>query len=88
MAWRRHDIEPPRIEPPEWYRVFDPAAWDEPDAQEQYMIDGCRRLGPWPPDLHLWHGERRWHQAKHAYRQEHPALAEGGEEEVVQEPLI
>lgn len=65
-----------RIEPPEWYRVFHPEAWDEPDAQEQAMIDGCPSMRPWPADVHRWHAERRWSTAKHAYRQQHPALAE------------
>ena len=72
--WRPADR--PRIEPPLWYRVFDLAAWDEPDAQEQAMIDGCLSMQPWPEELHRWHAERRWGQAKHAYRQDHPALAE------------
>jgi hypothetical protein len=65
-----------RIEPPLWYRVFDLAAWDEPDAQEQAMINGCPSMRPWPEDLHLIHAERRWHQAKYRYCQDHPALAE------------
>jgi hypothetical protein len=75
VAWRKPQ-EPPRIEPPLWYRVFDQAAWDEPDAQEQAMINGCPHMRPWPEDLHRWHSERRWHQAKYRYTQEHPALAE------------
>ena len=75
VAWRRRDLEPARIEGPEWYRVFHPEAWDEPDAQEQSMINGS--LGcPWPEELHRWHSERRWEQAKYRYRQAHPALAE------------
>ena len=74
---RRSRAGPPqRIEPPLWYRVFDLAAWDEPDAQEQAMIDGCPSFRPWPEELHRIHAERRWHQAKHAYCQDHPALAE------------
>jgi hypothetical protein len=76
VAWRRRDLEPARVEPPLWYRVYDPAAWDEPDAQERAMIDGCRSLMPWPDDLHQAHSERRWHEAKHRYRQAHPDLAE------------
>jgi hypothetical protein len=50
--------------------------WDEPDAQEQQMIDGCPGWRPWPEDLHQHHARRRWHEAQHRYRQEHPALAE------------
>jgi len=39
------------------------------------MIDG--NLGyPWPADLHEWHSQRRWNEAKHAYRKDHPELAE------------
>lgn len=58
-----------RIEPPEWYRNFHPEAWDEPDSQEQQMIDGCPSMRPWPDDVHRWHAERRWGQAQHKYRQ-------------------
>ena len=73
---RRSRAGPPqRIEPPLWYRVFDAAAWDEPDGQELRMMNG--HLGrEWPEELHRIHAERRWHQAKHAYCQDHPALAE------------
>jgi hypothetical protein len=49
-------------------------SWDEPDAQEQRMMDGSRGC-PWPEELHRWHSERRWHEAKHRYRQQNPALA-------------
>ena len=74
MARHRHQ-EPAHIEPPSWYRTFDPAAWDEPDGHELAMQAG--HLGmPWPDDLHRMHAERRWAQAKHQYRREHPALAE------------
>jgi hypothetical protein len=73
--WRRQD-EGQRIEPPEWYRVFHPEAWDEPDSQEQLMIAGCLSMQPWPADLHEWHSRRRWHQAQNAYLKDHPALAE------------
>jgi hypothetical protein len=76
MAWRRPVPPPPRIEPPTWYRTFDPQQWDVPDAHEQSMMDGCAMLGPWPDAMHRIHAERRWGQAKHAYRQQHPALAE------------
>jgi hypothetical protein len=75
MAWRKRR-EPVRIEPPEWYRVFDPAMWDEMDAQEQAMFRGCPSWRPWPDELHRIHAERRWAQAQHAYRQDHPDLAE------------
>ena len=74
MAWRKPS-EPAHIEPPGWYRTFDPAAWDEPDGQEQAMIDGWFRGHPWPAELHAVHAERRWGEAKYAYRREHPALA-------------
>ena len=73
MAWRR-PVEPARIEPPTWYRVYDPAAWDVPDGHEQAMIDG--NLGyEWRVELHEIHAQRRWQEAKYRYRQEHPALA-------------
>ena len=75
MAWRK-PVVPPRVEPPLWYRVYDPAMWDVPDAQEQAMIDGCRGyFDVWPVELHDHHARRRWAEAKYAYRQEHPALA-------------
>jgi len=83
MAWRRA-VDPPRIEPPLWYRVFDPAAWDEPDAQERRMLAGCEVLGAeWVAGRHREHAERRWHEAKYAYRREHPALATQEFEELV-----
>ena len=83
-SWLRR--EPPRIEPPAWYRDFDPAMWDEPDGHEQSMIDGCSgfrcwpdsplsRWPDWPQFLHDQHAERRWREAQHRYRQAHPALA-------------
>jgi len=70
--WRNR--ERGRIEPPGWYRTFDPAAWDEPDGQEWQMIAGCggAELGPW---LHEHHARRRWEAAKHAYRKDHPPFA-------------
>jgi hypothetical protein len=85
--WRAS--EPARIEPPEWYRNYHPEAWDVPDGQEQRMIDGCTH-GPspwpdapewpgapgWPQFLHEIHSRRRWQEARHRYRCEHPALAE------------
>jgi len=74
---RRKSRAPVHVEPPSWYRMFDPAAWDEPDGQEQAMISGWGPMNtPWPDRLHEIHAERRWNQAKHAYRGEHPALAE------------
>jgi hypothetical protein len=75
VAWRK-PVSPARIEPPEWYRTYHAEAWDEPDGQEQAMVDGCPSAWPWPDWLHDHHSRRRWHEAKHAYRQEHPALAE------------
>jgi hypothetical protein len=64
--------------------VFDPAAWDEPDDQEEQMLAGCAGLfGPeWVAGRHRWHAERRWHEAKYAYLQKHPALAEQEFEDV------
>ena len=74
---RRSRAGPPqRIEPPLWYRVFDLAAWDEMDAQEQAMFDGCPSFRPWPDYLHEIHARRRWGEAKYRYAQDHPALAE------------
>jgi hypothetical protein len=91
--WRE---APERFEPPEWYRVYHPEAWDEPDAQEQAMIDGCAGYKAWPdseesrwPDwpqwLHEHHARRRWGQAQHAYRQQHPAFAEQELEDLLAE---
>jgi hypothetical protein len=50
--------------------------WDEPDGQERRMIDGCPSMRPWPEDVHRWHAERRWGEAKHAYLAEHPEFAD------------
>jgi hypothetical protein len=50
--------------------------WDAPDAMEQRMIDGCPSMHPWPEELHSHHAWRRWQEAKHKYRQQHPTLAE------------
>jgi hypothetical protein len=55
--------------------VFDPVAWDEPDGQEQGMIDGCPSMRPWPDELHDAHARRRWYEAQYRYRQQNPALA-------------
>ena len=85
MAWRR-PLEPPHVEPPAWYRTFDPAAWDVPDGHEQGMIDGCggyrcwpdspdSRWRNWPQWLHEQHARRRWAEAQGGYRREHPLLA-------------
>jgi hypothetical protein len=67
---------PPRIEPPAWFRHFHPEDWDDPDAQEQTMINGSAGYGPWPPHLHEIHARRRWGEAKHRYLGDHPALLE------------
>jgi hypothetical protein len=83
--WQRRG--PGRIEPPEWYRNYHPEDYDEPDGHEQSMIDGSAGYRAWPdaepsrwPDwpqwLHEEHSRRRWQQAKHAYRQAHPAFWE------------
>ena len=75
MAWRK-PVDPPHIEAPEWYRNYHPESWEVPDGSEQAMISGWFPGEPWPPELHAAHSERRWQEAKHAYRREHPALAE------------
>lgn len=75
VAWRR-PVDPPHIEAPEWYRNYHPEFWDEPDGQEQAMMNGCVGSGVWSAELHESHAHRRWQEAKYAYRQEHPALAE------------
>jgi hypothetical protein len=73
---RHRWAEPARIEPPTWYRAYDPAAWDVPDEQERRMLAGCEVLGEeWVAGRHRMHAERRWQEAKHAYRRAHPALA-------------
>lgn len=82
MAWRK-PVEPAHIEAPEWYRNYHPEAWDEPDGQEQSMMDGCRGFGVWSPELHEINARRRWQEARYHYRQEHPALAEQEFEELV-----
>jgi hypothetical protein len=73
---RWHGRAAPRVEPPEWYRVYHPEQWGEPDAQEQAMMAGSDRWGPWPDELRDYHARRRWEEAKYAYRREHPLLAE------------
>jgi len=82
-AWRHR--EPTRIEPPLWYRVYDPAQWDEPDEQERRMLAGCgEALGEeWVAGRHRMHAERRWGEAKHRYRQAHPQLASQEFEDLV-----
>ena len=74
MARWKADTSGP-IEAPAWYRHFDPEAWDAMDPQEQAMFDGCPTWRPWPDYLHRIHAERRWGEAKHRYRQAHPAFA-------------
>ena len=68
--WR---VAPARYEAPAWYRTYDPAAWDEPDAEEIAMTAGW--TGPWPDYLHDHHARRRWGEAKHAYRKANPGFA-------------
>ncbi len=83
--WRSK--EAPRLEAPAWYRTYDPAAWDEPDAWELSMMDQCGgrawpdspkdpRWPHWPVWIHDQHARRRWGEAKYAYLQAHPAFAE------------
>jgi hypothetical protein len=85
MAWRKQ-LPPPHIEPHEWYRNYHPEAWDEPDAHEQAMMNGCsgRRCWPhsppsrwpdWPQWLHEAHSRRRWQEARYGYLQDHPDLS-------------
>jgi hypothetical protein len=80
--WR--PAEAPRVEPPVWYRVYDPAMWNEPDAQETAMMCGCP-LDDWPVELHDIHARRRWGEAKHRYRRERPDLATQEFEDLVSE---
>jgi hypothetical protein len=74
-----------RIEAPEWYRNYHPEDWDEPDAHELRMRAGCPSMDPWPDYLREVHAERRWHEAKHAYRQAHPAFASQELEDLFEE---
>lgn len=74
-----------RAEPPAWYREFDPVAWDEPDETERQMISGCPSMRPWPADVHRWHAERRWGEARYRYLADHPALAEQELDELLRE---
>ncbi len=64
-----------RHEAPEWYRVYHREMWDEPDAQEERMIEGCPSMSPRPDDLHEYHRYRRWQEARHAYRRANPEFA-------------
>lgn len=64
-----------RREGPEWYRVYHPEMWDEPDDLERQMIDGCPSMRPWPDHLHEWHCHRRWETARHEYRKANPEFA-------------
>jgi hypothetical protein len=82
---RRRLLVRARIEPPAWYRGYDPAAWDEPDGHELAMIDGMLAGVRWPEcadgsagwlEFHDHHSRRRWGQAKYQFEREHPDLAE------------
>ena len=74
MAWRRPAPGP--AGPPAWYRLYDPAAWDEPDAHEVAMLANWPpRIAGMLPSLHAQHARRRWHEAQDAYRRQHPRLA-------------
>lgn len=83
-TWRSR--EPARVEPPAWYRSFDPAQWDEPDAGELAMMAGATgqawpdapvsRWENWPQFIHVQHAKRRWEEARHGFRQANPLLAE------------
>jgi hypothetical protein len=74
--WR--PVESRRVEGPEWYRVYHPEAWDEPDGQEQAMIDGCPSMRPWPAELHDHHSRRRWQEAKYALPSAAPGPGRAG----------
>lgn len=86
MTRRRRPREVAHLEPPDWYGVFDAAAWDEPDGHERAMMDGCSgRAWPdspdsawpgWPEFLHVQHARRRWNEARYAYSHANPAFAE------------
>jgi hypothetical protein len=56
------------IEPPSWVRVFDPAAWDEPDDQERLMATGSG----FGDEHRRWHAERRWVTAVNEWYRQHP----------------
>jgi hypothetical protein len=65
--WPRR-LPPPRIEPPEWVRVFHREAWSEPDEWERQMA-GDRGL---PEEFRRWHAERRWVEARNDWYRQHP----------------
>jgi hypothetical protein len=63
--WPKREA-PPRVEPPAWLRVFDPAAWATPDEVERDLGEG---LG----DAHrAWHAKRRWVEARNQWFRETP----------------
>ena len=57
---------------PAWVTGFAAADWDEPDAAELAMIEGCPSMRPWPPHLRDWHARRRWGEAASAWLDAHP----------------
>ena len=57
---------------PAWVETFVPADWDEPDEEEQAMIDACPSMRPWPDHLRAWHARRRWAGARAAWLDGHP----------------
>lgn len=71
MARRRPRFQP-HLEPPSWYRSFDPAAWDEPGALEVSMTGGAE-VRDWPGHEH--HARLRWLEAKYAYERANPEFA-------------
>jgi hypothetical protein len=77
--WRA--AAPARVEPPSWYRSYDPAMWDEMDGHEVAMQAGW--TDPWPAWLHDHHSRRRWQEAKYRYRREHPLLQEQEFQELI-----
>jgi hypothetical protein len=65
--WPRR-LPPPRIEPPEWVRVFHREAWSEPDEWERNMAGS----GVLPEYMQEWHAHRRWVEATNAWYKQHP----------------
>jgi len=58
--------------PPAWVSEYVPGDWDQPDQQEQAMMDACPSARPWPEHVHAWHSERRWGEARNAWLDAHP----------------
>jgi hypothetical protein len=65
--WPRR-IPPPRVEPPEWVRVFHREDWSEPDDWERQMAGGHVLS----EEVRRWHAERRWVVARNEWYRQHP----------------